>query len=421
MSVLSSYSLESQNAFQQRLLWAALRAMQLGVRIDPVARAEISEELARAQVSTMEWITTVLGHPINLRSHPQMLNLYYKDLAQKVVMTRAKLGQPSHPTTDDEALDLISKREPALKPLNDKVLHWRSLATLVDNFMEARTDDEGRMSCSFNICGTETYRFSSSENAFGIGMNLQNIPHRGSKSYLKALERGETFPNIKRMFVPDPGYTFFEIDLERADLHVVVWEADDREMKAILREGVDIHTENAKLLGCNRELAKSWVHGTDYGGQPNTMAATCGITVKTAETMQKRWFAAHPGILQWHERVRMELQRPGPYPSVSNRFGYRRYYFDRPDSLFTKALAWVPQSTVACVINRAWVQLLDKLPVCQVLLQIHDSLAGQFPHDPNGEIINWIQEYSRIEVPYPDSLTIPLTLKTSTRSWGDCH
>lgn len=420
MSVLSSYNLESQNAFQQRLFWAALRAMQLGVRIDPIARAEISDELSKAQTSTMEWITTVLGHQINLRSSKQMLGLYYGDLAQKVVMTRAKPGQPPHPTTDDEALDTISKREPLLKPLNDKVLHWRSLATLVDNFMEARTDDEGRMSCSFNICGTETYRFSSSENAFGVGMNLQNIPHKGSKSYLKALERGETFPNIKRMFVPDPGYTFFEIDLERADLHVVIWEADDKEMKAILREGADIHKENAALLGCNRELAKSWVHGTNYGAQAHTMSATCGITIATAEAMRKRWFAAHPGIAAWHGRIQDELRRPGPYPSVSNRFGYRRYYFDRPDTLFTKALAWVPQSTVACVINRAWVNIYDKMPTVQILLQVHDSLAGQYLTEHDTILHYPIRMNSLIPVPYPDPLTIPLTLKTSQKSWGEC-
>lgn len=410
-------ALQEQNAFQQKLFWAALRAMQIGVLIDPKAKAEITKELRLSAQQTMGWIESVLGHKINPRSSPQMLKLYYEDLKQKVVMTKGKPNQPSHPTTDDEALDLISKREPLLLPLNNKFLHWRSLMTLLDNFMEARVDQDGRMGTAFNICGTETYRFASGENAFGVGMNLQNIPHKGSKSYLKAVERGETFPNVKRMFVPDHGYTFFEIDLERADLQVVVWEADDRELKQMMREGVDIHRENAKLLGCNRELAKSWVHGTNYGSGPTTMAITCGITIATATTMQRRWFSAHPGIAGWHRRVQDELKKPGRYPSVSNKFGYRRYYFDRPDLLFTKALAWIPQSTVACVINRAWVQLYESLPEVQVLLQVHDSLAGQFPTDQEDlPIIS----HALVEIPYSDPLTIPLSLKTSPVSWGDC-
>lgn len=412
--------LEEQNAFQQRLFWAALRAMQIGVLIDPVAKAQITKELRGAADDTMGWVEAVLGHKINPRSAPQMLKLYYTDLAQKLIMSKAKPRQPSHPTCDDEALDLISKREPLLRPLNNKILHWRSLMTLLDNFLEARVDEWGRMGTAFNICGTETYRFASGENAFNVGMNLQNIPHKGSKSYLRAVERGETFPNVKRMFVPDPGYTFFEVDLERADLQIVVWEAGDRELKQMLREGIDIHKENAKLLGCNRELAKSWVHGTNYGSGAHTMATTCGVTIATAEGMRKRWFAAHPAIAQWHEAVKRELARPGPYPSVSNKFGYRRYYFDRPDTLFTKALAWIPQSTVACVINRAWVALYENQPEIQVLLQVHDSLAGQFKTLRSEVDTANLKLCSQVIIPYDDPLIIPATLKSSSVSWGDC-
>jgi DNA polymerase I-like protein with 3'-5' exonuclease and polymerase domains len=32
------------------------------------------------------------------------------------------------------------------------------------------------MRCTYNLAGTETFRFSSSEDAFGFGTNLQNIP-----------------------------------------------------------------------------------------------------------------------------------------------------------------------------------------------------------------------------------------------------
>lgn len=410
--------LESVNDFQQRLFYAALRAMQLGVRIDMAKKQALSRQLVAAAEGTMEWIEDVVGHPLNPRSAPTMQKLFYEDFAQKVVMTRAKPGQPSRPTCDDEALELIGRREPLLAPLCNKILHWRSLMTLQDNFLSASvSEDDGRMRSSYNICGTETYRFSSSEDAFSSGMNLQNIPHKGSKSYLKAVERGETLPNLKLMFVPDPDWTFFEIDLERADLHVVVWEANDQEMKAVLREGADIHTENAKILGCNREMAKSWVHGTNYGGSPTTMARACGISIHMATQYQKRWFAAHPGILQWHIRVAAELNK---LRCVSNKFGYVRHYFDRPDTLLPKALAWIPQSTVACVINRAWVNLYDNLyKDVHVLLQVHDSLAGQYPTSRKFTP-QLIRDYSRIIVPYPDPLIIPITMKTSTSSWGEC-
>ena len=37
------------------------------------------------------------------------------------------------------------------------------------------------------------------------------------------------------MFVPDEGYLIADADLDRADLQVVVWEADDQDLKAKLR------------------------------------------------------------------------------------------------------------------------------------------------------------------------------------------
>jgi len=437
--------LEEQNAFQQRLFWAALRAMQLGIKIDPTAKADITQELDAAMDTTKVWIETVLGHTINLRSPKQMLTLFYTDLAQKVVLTRAKPGQPPRPTTDDEALDTIAKREPLLKPLCHKILHWRSLATFRDNFMEARLDEEGRMGSSFNICGTETYRFSSSENAFGVGMNLQYIPHPGSRSLIKALERGETLPNVKRMFVPDEGYTFFEEDLDRAEFYVVVWEADDKELKLALHKGIDIHCftacdlyqikgippeeltethanykEHRARIGGKRDYAKRIVHALDNTGTAKTVSATLGTTLQEAQRFIDNWFGAHPGIPRWHARVKTQLG-VGKIPCVSNAFGYKRFYFDRHDTILGNAAAWIPQSTVACVINRAWVNLCEQLPEVQVLLQVHDSLGGQFKTADTTRLLPRINELSLITVPYPDPLVIPISIKTSPVSWGDCH
>ncbi|HNA84888.1 MAG TPA: hypothetical protein PLB04_04945, partial [Nitrospira sp.] len=57
----------------------------------------------------------------------------------------------------------------------------RSLGVFLSTFCLMALDSDGRMRCSFNVCGTETMRFSSSENAFGNGGNLQNIPKGDEK------------------------------------------------------------------------------------------------------------------------------------------------------------------------------------------------------------------------------------------------
>jgi DNA polymerase I-like protein with 3'-5' exonuclease and polymerase domains/uracil-DNA glycosylase len=393
---------------QQRLFWPVLEAMVRGVRVDLVRRENFATELRREISAREAWFGEVLGHPLNPRSPRQMKLLFYGDLAQKEIFNR-KTGTI---TLNDEALQKMAQREPMLRPLVRRITEHRSLGVFLSTFVGARLDKDQRLRCSYNIAGTETFRLSSSANAFDSGLNLQNIPKGGGA------EEELQLPNVRKLFVPDNGFTFFDCDLDRADLQVVVWEADDDELKHMLLEGADIHEENARLLRIPRQLAKTWVHGTNYGGSPRTMAINCGISLAQAESMRTRWFSAHPGIARWHRRTEETLRSTH---AVTNRFGYRRFYFDRIDSVLPEALAWQPQSTVAIVINKIWQILFDEQSRIQVLLQVHDSLAGQFPTIVYDESIEAIRGAARrVIVPYPIPLCIPLGIKTSTTSWGDC-
>jgi DNA polymerase I len=417
-SSLEKMGLTAVDEFQQKLFWPVLKAMIDGVRIDVKARSHMGMELFEEMTKREKFFQDVLGHPLNPRSPKQMMNLFYSDLQQPPILKRRAKG-PSTPTLDDDALQKLAVREPLLKPLVKAISEYRSLGVFLSTFVMAPLDQDGRMRCSYNICGAETYRFSSSANAFDSGTNLQNIP-KG----LDAKDPHElSLPNIRKIFIPDEGFTFFDLDLDRADLQVVVWEADDEDLRAKLSAGVDLHMENAKdLFGsragkAERQLAKSWVHGTNYGGGPRTMAANCGITVRVAEDLQKRWFAAHPGIHSWHRRVEAQL---ASRRYVENKFGYRRFYFDRIEGMLPEALAWIPQSTVACTINRAWLNIYETLPEVQVLLQVHDSLCGQFPTDRASELVDKITAAARVTIPYDTPLVIPTGIKTSNISWGDC-
>lgn len=460
VETVKTLGLEEVEAFQQELFWPVFRAMQLGVRVRTEARAKIVMELQDAIAEREEYLAFVLGHSLNLNSHVQMKKLFYEDLRQIPVMTRAKKGSPSHLTCDDEALQTIAKREPLLKPLTVAISDIRTLQIWLKTFALAKVDRDGRMRCSFNIAGNETkeqgeaeratkaapytYRLSSSENAFGSGFNMQTIPSDKSKSAGKAIARGSKMPipNLRAMFGPDPGYTFFDADLDRADLQVVVWEADDADLKAALRMGADIHLLNAYVLvgkepppmeelvethpnyrdhrtpyKTQREFAKVFCHATNYGGSPKTIAGHTGRTISEVDRAQRIWFGAHPGILKWHRRVNDQITK---YHFISNPFGYRWYIFDRLDNAFTEALAWVPQSTVGCVINRVWMQWHKHLPQVQTLVQVHDSLAGQMPTNQVSVLKPRMLELGRIVVPYEDPLVIPLGMGTSEVSWGDC-
>lgn len=387
----------------------ALEAMFRGVRVDKATRSRFSEELGKALREREAYLEAVTGHPLNPRSPAQLSRFFYDDLKLPPIFNRKNRNPDRKPSTDAEALGKFLLKDPALAPIINRLEECRSIGVFKSTFVDATLDVDSRLRCSYNICGTETFRLSSSENAFGSGTNLQNVPTGDEELDL---------PNVRKIFVPDSGMICFDMDLDRADLQVVVWEADDEELREALRSGEDIHTLNAKTLGISRPLAKRWVHGTNYGGQARTMAVGCGITVHQAERMRKRWFEAHPGILAWHTRTQEQLHRSR---TVRNAFGYRRVYFDRPDGLLPEALAWVPQSTVAIVINEVWSLIRARFPEVQVLLQVHDSLFGQYPAHKHEYYSQALPALAReVVIPYAKPLVIPAGINTSPISWGHC-
>lgn len=454
-ATLESLGLAEVDKVQQALFWPVLDAMKRGVRILKDNRAAMALELEEAISARRAFLYQVLGHEVNIGSPKQMIALFYEDLKQRPVLKRTIHGGNTvyAPTCDDDALTKIGRREPLLRSVCNAIADIRTLEKLLGDFVFMKEDSDGRMRCSFNIAGDAggksapySYRLSSSKNAFGSGGNLQTIPSEKSKSSGKAAARGSlefALPNIRRMYGPDPGYTFFDLDLDRADLQVFAWEIEDKLLKDALKIGVDMHLMHVYLLDGHepppleeliethprymdhrgprkhkREFSKVFCHAVDYYAQDKTLSEHTGWTIHEVSKARKRYLSIHPTIEPYWKRLEEQLTKRH---YVENKFGYRWYIFDRLEGVLPEAIAWIPQSTVGNVINRAWINLHNNLPEVQVLLQVHDSLAGQFPTHRRDFIIPKIKEEVKIIVPYKDPLIIPVGIKTSTASWGDCE
>lgn len=407
--------LQEVHDFQQSLFWPVLETMNRGIRVNNESKAALSTKLAEAISTRNDWITDLLGTPLNIKSSPQMQDLFYRVFAQKPVISR----KTHNPTCDDTALERIAVREPLLKPLCDVIRELRSLNVFRSTFLEAPVDIDDRMRCQFKITGTETYRFASSENAFGTGMNLQNVPSGDEASGL---------PNIRELFITDPKQTFFDIDLDSADLRIVTWEADCLEMKAMFAEGLKPYVEVAKEYyrdptitkhHPSYALFKALCHGTNYLGTASGLSSRIGLLTSEVERIQSWYYGKFPEIKVWQDDLCARL-RSDRY--VENVFGYRVYFFDRIEgTVFNQAVAAVPQSTVACLINRGYRNIQTFEKDIHVLLQVHDSLAGQFPTYLHDESVRKIADHCAVPLPYASGeLTIPVGIKTSVNSWGDC-
>lgn len=236
-------------------------------------------------------------------------------------------------------------------------------------------------------------------------------------------------PNLRKMFIPDPGYIIIECDLKQADAQFVAWEADDPILKDVFRRRLDLHIENAKLIyGLDeydpekhaplRQKAKVACHAANYLVGRKKLASVLGTNEAGADTFLRTWFRLHPGIKEWHERIKENLDRTR---TISNPFGFRKFFFERKQKALTEAVAWVPQSGVAIVTNKAWERIDDDLyPDVQVLLQVHDSLLMQVPESKFHALAPEIHRRMHITVPYDDPLIIPIDMKASDKSWGDC-
>lgn len=436
-TVLTKLGLRSQFDFQMEVFHTIFRVMLRGVAVDKTLRNSLAMELLSFIQLRHEKIKLLSGRtflgPKGGFSPKQLSGYFYDTLGLQEQKSR-KTGKR---TCDEDALVVLARREPLIRRLVYSIVEARSLASSL-NVVRTPLDVDGRSRCSYNPAGTVTFRFSSSENAFGSGTNLQNVTAGG-----KSEETGLILPNLRRLFVPDQGKLIVDVDLDRADLQVVVWEADDADLKRQLRAGVDVHIMNGVQVKLNKDLpedelipshreypehrmryakerqfGKVFVHATDYFGKPPTVAAALGESVHQIQLYQRRWLGRHPGIPKWWDRVRHSLATKR---EVRNAFGNRIFFFDRIESLLPEALAWIPQSTIALVINRAMVALDKNIHEAEILLQVHDSLDFQIPRYNHPQLLSRIRPHLLITIPYPDPLIIPVGFKISDKSWGDCE
>lgn len=250
------------------------------------------------------------------------------------------------------------------------------------------------------------------------------------------------WPPVRNIFVPDPGWVWFDIDLAGADAQVVAWDANDEDLKNAFRNKIKIHVKN----GCDiwgKELmyskdkdgksepyytrVKRGVHLTNYGGQPSTLSRKCGMSTHEAEGFQHFWLKElHPALSDWHERKMFEIQTKG---RTDNKFGYSIDWFDRPSlEIWRRALAWTPQSTVAHVVEEAMIQLDEERwrnkyfrDFFRFTMQVHDSLDFIVKYDYIPAIMPRVHAILHsIIIPYDDPLIIPWGIKRSRSSWGEC-
>jgi len=170
--------------FKYNLAW---RMMKRGLKVDAKARQSVAlqliERVADLEYRLLQAIpqATVVG-VLNVKSTKLWMHssTQTKALLYDVWGLKPQFDKKTkQPTTGKEAMLALSRQYPRLAGLFAGIAELRSISTLYSTFVSSKLEPDGRMRGSFNPGGTETFRWSSSQNGFGRGMNMQNIPAGG--------------------------------------------------------------------------------------------------------------------------------------------------------------------------------------------------------------------------------------------------
>ena len=395
--------------FSKNLQAPVLEMMMRGLLVDQTHRLRVMNEfeahLSQLEAQLFEILYQGVGiaPPFNWRSPKQLLWLLYEVLDLPVQRKRNSKGIMA-PATDRESLEKLSNYFIA-EPIINHLLGLRDLGKSL-GFLRTGIDPDGRMRTNINIGGTNTGRFASSESDYGTGTNLQNVTER-----------------LRSVFVADPGMKFANLDLEQADsrnLGALIWDTFVNEYgeefagKYLdLCESGDLHTNVCKMSNpqlpwgdgrTDRQIAdmifyrdksyrdgsKVLGHGSNYLGQPVTMAKHTKFPVASVKLFQENYFGALPAIPLYHKNVQWQLDN---FASLTTLFGRRRFFFGRPNDAATlrEAVAYGPQSMTADEINTGILELWRANRV-QLLMQVHDSILFQYPEELEDEIVPWALE-----------------------------
>lgn len=364
-----------------------LQATEAGIRVDRDIMAELRAGYLREAEEGEAKLAEIAGRPVNPRSSKDVAKLLYQEMGLRA---RTRGGQVT--TAEHALMDLAAtlpdgpKKEAAT--LVARIRHARKL---VSSYLDPRfVDPDGRMRCVWNVAGTVTGRLSASRTFWGSGVSLQTIPKK----------RG---PEIRRMFVADPGHRFVMWDLEQAEARVVAYLAKDEQTIEWMVEGLDLHRVVASLLfgipyeemlrrpkGCReRYLAKVCNHALAYMMGPGQLKNTInreyvdtgiGVTAKEAVTLRARYLQVRSALPAWWEDVRRQIE--GRH-ELHNLLGRKGRFIGRSYDVWKSAVGYVPQSTVGDMTNlavrRLWEAGRDRGLV--VLAHMHDGALVQVPED----------------------------------------
>ncbi|MGH7574907.1 MAG: DNA polymerase I [Longimicrobiales bacterium] len=384
-----------------------------GICIDRALFARVEAKLARDLALIKAEIYKVAGEEFNISSTPQLRTILF-DKLELPVLRKTKTGA----STDAAVLEELAEQGHALPKL---ILEYRQLDKLKGTYVDAlplQIDPRtGRIHTRFSQTVAATGRLSSSD------PNLQNIPIRT-----------EVGAEIRKGFIPAPGYRFLAADYSQIELRVMAHFSGDPAFVDAFRTGVDIHRRTAAIMfdvaidqvsAQMRAAAKTVNFATLYGIGPFALSRQLGTSTADAKAFIEQYFAKLPDVRRYLDD-QITMARELGY--VQTIVGRRRYIPEIRSRNYNirqfgeRAATNAPvQGSAADIIKIAMIRIHDELRArdldARMLLQVHDELVFEVPEDRIDESRTLVRELMENAV----ELDVPLEVATGVgATWWEC-
>ena len=383
-----------------------------GIRIDREWFATLKERFRAARERAEQAIYAAAGGEFNINSNAQLRTVLFETMKLPVLKRT-----PTGPSTDATVLQELADQGHALPVL---LMEYRELSklesTYVDTLPALINPETGRLHTSYSQTVAATGRLSSSD------PNLQNIPIR------RELGR-----DIRRGFVPEPGWRFIAADYSQIELRVLAHLSGDPAFVRAFQAGGDIHRQTAALIfgvpveevtAEMRGRAKTINFATIYGQGAHSLSRQLKVEHAEAKQFIEDYFQRFAGVRAYLTATVESARERG---FVETLFGRRRYIPELRDQNFnTRAFGEraaansVIQGTAADLIKLAMIRvhrrLRDERLRGRLLLQVHDELVLEAPPEETPKISALVKS----EMEGAAQLSVPLVVDLGEgETWMD--
>lgn len=220
-----------------------------GMLVDPTVldrMAAVAEDVADEALGVLK---SLVGHDdFNPGSTQQVGAALYTQFQFPVLKRSERTGAPS---TDEESLKGLmayAQTDPDREAFLRALITYRGVTKTVSTYIEGitkRLHEDGRLRCSYNVCGAATGRLSSS------GPNMQNVPKV-----------------LRPIFIAPDGFVLGEFDFSQLEVRIgAALSHDEAMLQAIADADADYARYTAERVDydawCARVEERTWIDPRD--------------------------------------------------------------------------------------------------------------------------------------------------------------